>query len=136
MDFEVFLAQADHFLQPGFVAADGRGMGSLCELRLKRRPQTRKSAVEQGRGETIEGKTAPAFFDDEAGFLQQAQMARDTGLRDAEHRRQLGHVQPSVFSGQHAQQPKPHFVAQAAVQLAGLLHIHEYISMYVIMRKV
>ena len=82
------------------TAAVVRGLG---ELRLQRRPHAREPAVEQGRGEAIERKPAAALFDDEAGFFQETQMARHTRLRDAEHRRQLGDVQPSVFSGKDAQ---------------------------------
>ena len=100
-----------------------------CACSAGHRPA--ESAVEQGRGEAIKRKTAAAFFDDQAGLFQKTQMPRHTRLRDAEHRRQLGDVQPPVFSGEHAQQAEPHFVAQEPVQLAGLFHIHEYTSMYI-----
>ena len=57
-------------------------------------------------------------------------MPRHARLRDAEHGGQLGHVQPAVLPGEDAQQAEAHLVAQQPVQLAGLLHIHEYTSMY------
>ena len=131
MHVEVFFAEANDFLQPRFVTAHGRGRGRFGKLRLECRPQTRKSSIEQGRGEPIERKPAAPLFDDEAGFFQKAQMPRDAGLRDAEHRRELSDVQAAVLPREHAQQPEPHLVAQQPVQLASLLHIHEYISMYI-----
>ena len=106
-------------------------MRGLGELRLQRRPEPGEPAVEQGRGEAIEGKPAAAFFDDEPRFLEQAEMARHARLRDAEHGGQLGHVQPAVLAREDAEQAQTHLVAQQPVELAGLLHIHEYISMYV-----
>ena len=120
MDGEVLLTQPHHFLQPRFVAAHGRRVRRFGELRLQRRPQAGKPAVEQGRGEAIEGKPAAAFFDDEPRFFEQAQMARHARLRDAEHGGQLGHVQPAVLSREHAQQAQTHLVAQQPVELAGL----------------
>ena len=73
--FEVLLAKPDHLLQPSLVAADGRGLGGAGKLGLQRRPEAADPAIEQGRGEAIEGESAAAFLDDKPRFLQEPQMA-------------------------------------------------------------
>ena len=75
------------------------------------------------RRQPVVGEAGVLLLDDEAGVLQQPEMARDARLRQAEDAGELGDVQP--LARQHAQQAQPRLVAEQPVERRGLLHIYK-----------
>src|SRR5258706_2600034 len=67
-----------------------------------------------------------ALLGHEARLLEQPEMTRDPGLRQAQDARELGHVQP--LAAQHAQQAQARLVAEQLVEARGDLHINKSTS--------
>jgi hypothetical protein len=75
--------------------------------------------------ETIVGEPAGRLLGDQAGVLEQAQVARDAGLGEAEDGGELGDVE--ALAGQHPEEPEPDGFSQQAVDGGGLIHIYKSI---------
>ena len=78
--------------------------------------------VADARRQPVIAEGAVALLADQTGVFQQAEVARDAGLREAEDAGQLGDVE--AVARQHAQQPEPRFVAQQAEERGRLFHIY------------
>ena len=78
---------------------------SIVHKRLVRR-------IVQGRRQTVIGEPGVLLLRHEGGLLQEPEVAGHSGLRQAENPRQLGDVE--TLASQHAQQPQPRLVAEAA----------------------
>ena len=75
----------------------------------------------QRRGQAVIGVAGVLLLADQAGVLQQPEMARDAGLRQTEDAGEFGDVQP--FAIEHAQQAQPGLVAEQTVERGHLTHI-------------
>ena len=73
-------------------------------------------------GRAVVAEAAVAFFGDEPGLLEEAQVARDAGLGEPEHAGQLRDVQP--LPREHAEQTQARLVTQQTVQGRHRLHIY------------
>ena len=96
--------------------------GRFFELRLQHGPQRALAVVAHAGGEAVEAVGAVAFFDDEAGVLQQAEVARDARLGQAENAGQFLDVETVLV--EHAQQAQPGLVAEQPVERGRLFHIY------------
>ena len=121
---EVLLAHAPHFFEPGQVGAARLGRRRAGELRLEQRPERPRAvpAVADRRRDAVVGEAAFPLFADEPAVPEQAEVARDARLGDAEDARQLRDVQP--VEGQEPQEPEPRVVAEQPVERRGVLHIY------------
>ena len=94
-------------------------------MRLEQRRERSEAVLRIGqrrRGPEV-GEAALALLADQPRVLQQAEVPRHAGLRDAEDRGQLRDVQP--LGMQHPQEPQPDVVAEKAEQRRqGDMHIH------------
>ena len=75
------------------------------------------------RRQAVVGEAGVLLLDDQAGVLQQAEMARHARLRQAEDAGELGDVQP--LAPQHPQQPQARLVAEQPVEAGGRSHINK-----------
>ncbi len=125
MRLEVLLPQPPHLRQPGIVGAPGLGPRGLGELGLQERGERTGPVVAGGkrRGRPEVGEAALALLDDQAGVLEQAEVAGHAGLGDAEDPRQLADVQP--LGREQPQNPQPGVVAEQPEQAGGLCHIYK-----------
>ena len=116
---EVLAAQPPHFLNPGVVGPNvGNGLGAR-ELGGEELPQGRVVAL--GTGQPVVDVDAVAFLAHQAGVFQQAEVARDARLRQAEDPRQLRHVE--AVDRQRPEEAQAGRVAEHAEQGRGLEHI-------------
>ena len=111
---EVFFPQPQDFLQTRFVGAHARFVPRPLELLPEhRRERGVARRVERGR-ETVVAETTVALFGDQARVFEQAQVARDARLREAQDAGQLRDVQP--VAGEDAQEAQPRLVAEQPVE--------------------
>src|SRR6185503_2410981 len=108
------LAVAEDLLEPGVVAFGVEGADFAA--------QEVPGAAERGGGggEAVVGPAAVALLLDEAAFLQQAQVAGDAGLGDAEDRSELAHVEPLLL--EEPQDAQPGLVAEQAEEGGRFFH--------------
>ena len=123
---EVLAALAQHLLR---AARRRRGRrrtrpaSANCACRCAQRPARRPS--DGGGVEAVVGEAAGGLLGDQAGVLEQAEVARDAGLGEAEHGGELGDVE--ALPGQHPQQAEPDVFAEQPVERGGLIHIYKSI---------
>src|SRR5689334_13854895 len=118
MRVEVLLPQPQHFLQACLIGADrrvARGSGKLPRQQLAERAVERRRAVV--------AEAAVALLGDQARILEQAEVPRHAGLREAQDAGQLGDVE--ALAREHPQQPQPRLVAEQPVQRRGFFHIYK-----------
>ena len=120
---EVLFAQPEHLLEARFVGAHGRIGRRLPELHLEHRPERRPAvhAVANRGRDAVVGEACVLLLDDQTGLLEQAQVARDTRLGEAEDAGELGDVQ--TLGREDPQEAEPRLVAQQAIQRRGVFHI-------------
>ena len=119
---EVLLAQPQHLEQPRIVGSQFRvvvGLGQRCLERLPHR-QRLPGAV---RPQRVVGKPSLAPFLDQPALAEQAEMARDTGLGDAQDGRQLLDVQ--LLLAEQANQSQADIVSEQAAEGGQVLHIRK-----------
>ena len=104
------------------AAAEATG---LVELGLQVGPEAREAAVGGGGVEAVVGEAAGRFLGDQARVLQEAQVARDPGLGQAEDGGELGHVE--ALAGQHPEEAEADVFPQQPVERGGLIHIYKSI---------
>src|SRR5204862_8235973 len=81
---EVLLAETQHLLQPRLVSAHGRVVAGLGELRAQHRRERVLAPLPEPGGEPVIAESAVALLRDQTGLLEQTEMPRDAGLRQAE----------------------------------------------------
>ncbi len=121
---EVFLPQAPHFLQPGLVRPPGRGAGERREMRFEQRPDRAETvrAVAERVGDPVVGVAGLPLLRDQRRVLEQAEMAGDAGLGEAEDAGQLGDVEALV--SQQPQEPQPDVVSEEPEERRSANHIY------------
>ena len=122
---EVLAAVPQHLLEPRVVGPGGGGGAGLVELRLQVGPEPRQAAADGGGVEAVVGEAARGLLGDQARVLEEAEVARDAGLRQAEHGGELGDVQ--ALAGEHPEEPEPDGLPEQAVERGGLIHIYKSI---------
>ena len=125
MCLEVLFAEPSDLLEPGIVRTSDIGRRRLLELLLEQPPERRMSVdpAADVRGDHVVGESGLPLFADEPAVLQEAEMPRDSRLRDTQNAGQLGHVQP--LGRQQPQQPEPRLVAEKAVESRRVTHIYK-----------
>ena len=113
-----------HLLEPRVVRAARGAAAGGAEVLLQERPQRAEAvrAIADGRGDAVIAEPGLAFFDDEAGIFQQAQVPRHAGLGEPQDAGQLGHVEPLAV--EEPQEAQPRLVAEQPEQPGGLYHIN------------
>src|SRR5690606_12632887 len=76
--------------------------------------------------EPVIGEPTGLFLLDEPCVLEEFQVPRDAGLREAKNRGQFTHVQP--LETQNPQQTEPRLATKQPVQGGGVAHIYESTS--------
>ena len=122
---EVLAALPQHLLQPRIVGPGGGGGAGLVELRLQVGPEARQAPVDGGGVEAVVGEAARGLLGDQARVLEQAEVARDAGLGEAEDGGELGDVE--ALAGQHPEEAEPDVFPEQAVERGGLIHIYKSI---------
>ena len=122
---EVLAALPQHLLQPRIVGAGGGGGRGLVELGLQVGPEAREAAVGGGGVEAVVREAAGRLLGDQPRLLQEAQVARDPGLGQAEDGGELGHVE--ALAGQHPEEAEADVFPQQPVERGGLIHIYKSI---------
>ena len=122
MRIEVFAAQAKHLLQARLVGTDGGHRIVLGKLRFEDRPQRAVAVLAHARCQAVIAEGPASLFGHQTGIFQQAEVARDTGLRQAENPSQLGHVE--AILSQHTQETEPRLIAEQPEEGGRLLHIY------------
>src|SRR5204862_921437 len=118
---ELLLAVAEDLLEARVVALGVEG----ADLAAQEVPGAAEGGGRGGRGgEPVVGPAAVALLLDEAALLEEAQVTGDAGLRDAQDRRELAHVEPLLL--QEPEDPQPGLVAQEAEEPGRLFHISKY----------
>jgi hypothetical protein len=123
--FEVLLPHPPHFLEPRVVRASFLRRCRGGKMGVQQRPERGHAVagIADVRCDSKVGESGFALFGDKAGVLQQPEMARNAGLRDAENAGELAHVQ--ALRGDEPQQPQPRGVAEEPEERAGVLHIYK-----------
>ena len=124
---EVLFTDPAHFLEPGVVRATVRRSGGLIELSLQQRPEWAEPVLGlmQAGGKPIPAVDPFPLLHDQAGFLEQAEVSRHAGLRQAENASELRDVQP--LGRKQPQQAQPGVVTQEAEQGRAGQHIYKSI---------
>ncbi len=121
---EVLAAQPQHFLQPRFVGPDRGGRWRAPANCASSSGHSGPWPLSWTAGrQPVVGEGAVAFLADQPGVLEQAEMARDPGLREAEDAGQLGDVE--AVAREHAEQAQPGLVAEQAKERGGVFHIYK-----------
>jgi hypothetical protein len=115
---EALLAGPLDLAQPGIVGADRGVLGGVGEVALEQRPDVGQAGRRPG---GVVSEPALAGFLDQAGLAQQAEVPRHAGLRQSEHRGQLGDVEP--LQRQHPQHAQARLVAEEPIQPGRGFHI-------------
>ena len=121
---EILFPQPPDLGQAGIVGAPDVGARGLGELRAQEGRQRARAVLageQRGRRREV-GESPFTLFDDQPGILEQAEVPRHAGLRDAEDPRQLADVEP--FGAQNAQNPQPGVVAEQLEEAGGRWHIY------------
>ena len=90
---EILLAVTQHLLQPGFVLPNRAIVGRRGELRIEQRPERPLAVGPSLVCHAAIDKAGLAFFRDQSGLLQQAQVPGDAGLRHPEDAGQFADVE-------------------------------------------
>ena len=117
------LPQRQAQMQPRLVGLQAVGRRRGGELRLEQRPQRHAAAVADRRRQAVVGERPVPLLHDEAGLLEEAEVPRDAGLREAENAGQLLDVE--AVAGEDPQEAEPRVVAQETMERGGLFHIHQ-----------
>ena len=72
------------------------------------------AVLAERRRQAVVGVAGVLFLADQAGVLEQPEMARDAGLRQTENAGELGDVQP--FAVEDAEQAQPGLVTEQTVE--------------------
>ena len=123
MRVEVLAAETADFLDAGIVGAGLGGAGRSGEFRVEQLPQRVVAAA--GPGQAVVGVDAVALLVDQAGVLEQPEVARHARLGQAEDAGELRHVE--AVEAQRPQQPQPRRVAQHPETRRDRFDIHESI---------
>ena len=118
MGVEALTPMPQQVLQPGVVFAHLPVSGS-GERAVEQRPHHRRD-VAAVTGQAVIDESGFAFFGDQPGVLEHAEMARHAGLRHGNDTGQLRHV--DAFLGEDAQQAKAGAVSEHPEQRSGVSH--------------
>ena len=126
--FEVFLAQAEHFLKARLIFPDCAVPGGGSKLCVQQRPEGGVAVGTTLVRQPVINETCFALLRDEAGVLQEAQVPGDARLGNAQNPGQLADIETVLDQNPQKAQPRP--VRKQPKEARGALH-NIYKSTYV-----